>query len=154
LIQIVGRAARNVEGRVIFYADKVTKSMHEAITETNRRRQRQTAYNNDHGITPKTIIKALPADLRQFYGIDPTPQGLVGKEIPEVLEKLKIHNAADVEKVIRKKTKQMQKAAGRLAFEDAARLRDEVTMLKDLLLKCASDGPIGDIVGAFDESDS
>lgn len=144
LIQIVGRAARNAEGRVLFYADHTTDSMREAIAETNRRRTRQVAYNAEHGITPKTVMKALPADLRRFYGIEPTPQGLVGKEVPEVLKKLKIHHASDVEKVIRKKSTQMQKAAGRLEFEEAARLRDEIAMLKDILLKFASDGGVGD----------
>jgi excinuclease ABC subunit B len=138
LIQIVGRAARNVEGKVIFYAEKVTDSMREAMAETTRRRTRQMEYNREHGITPQTINKAMPADLRKFYGIKSPARGIAGKEPADILKKFKVKSAAELDKLIRKKTGQMQKAAGRLEFEEAARLRDEVNVLKDVYLTMGS----------------
>lgn len=128
LIQTIGRAARNVEGRVILYADKMTKSMTEALGETNRRREKQQAYNVTHGITPETIKKTITDILGSVYesdhltvDIQDTPH-LVGKS-------LKAH-LADLER-------RMRDAAANLEFEQAAKLRDEIRRLeaKDLGLK-------------------
>lgn len=132
LIQMVGRAARNSQSRVIFYADIVTNSMTEAIQETDRRRQRQLAYNAAHNITPQTVVKEIPKDLRAMYGFSESPE-----ETPEdILEDLRLHysSANEIEKAIRKKDKIMKAHAARMEFEEAAALRDEVRKLKALLL--------------------
>lgn len=119
LIQTIGRAARNSEGRVIMYADQVTPSMERAIEETNRRRAKQQAYNEAHGITPKTIVK----DVREVLEISSK------KDIRNI-------NAKDVktkekEKLIKDLTKQMQQASAMLEFEYAAVLRDKIQELRD-----------------------
>jgi len=135
LIQIVGRAARNAMGRVIFFADHSTDSIAATLEETNRRREKQLAFNKLHGIEPQTIIKKVPEDMRSVYG-------LTGDELEKALDKivasldgLDVTNAKDLDKAIRKKTKDMQKAASELEFERAAELRDEVGKLRELLLK-------------------
>jgi excinuclease ABC subunit B len=128
LIQTIGRAARNVDGRVILYADKMTRSMTEALEETNRRREKQQAYNITHGITPETIKKGITDILGSVYEADhltievtDTPH-LVGKS-------LKAHLAA--------LERRMHDAAANLEFEEAARLRDEIRRIEaqDLGLK-------------------
>lgn len=128
LIQTIGRAARNVDGRVILYADKMTRSMTEALGETNRRREKQQAYNITHGITPETIKRGITDILGSVYEADhltievtDTPH-LVGKS-------LKAH-LADLER-------RMHDAAANLEFEEAARLRDEIRRIEaqDLGLK-------------------
>lgn len=134
LIQIVGRAARNSKARVIFYGDKMTASMKDAIDETDRRRGIQTKYNLEHGIEPMTVSKTIPDDLRKIYGI---AEGQM--EVKETdLEKLKnmgIESKEQLDGLIRKKTKKMQKAAGELDFEKAAALRDEIKEFKDILFE-------------------
>lgn len=134
LIQIVGRAARNSKARVIFYADKETDSMKAAIDETERRRKIQVSFNEEHGIVPATVIKNIPEDLRAIYGL---AEGQI--EIKESdLDKLKnlgITSSEQLDKLIKKKTKKMQKAAGELDFETAAAIRDEIKELKDILLE-------------------
>lgn len=115
LVQTIGRAARNAEGRVIMYADTVTGSMQRAIDETNRRRQIQTQYNEEHGIVPKTIIK----DVR---GIIQTYAEESAKEAKE--------EPMTVEERIANLTLMMQKAAQELDFEQAAKYRDEITRIK------------------------
>lgn len=125
LIQTVGRAARNAEGRVIMYADRITASMEAAIRETNRRREIQEAYNREHGITPKTIQKAV-RDLisisksvaREEYRYEKDPQSMDKKEI---------------EKLIARVSKKMKQAAAELNFEAAAELRDKMTELRKQL---------------------
>jgi excinuclease ABC subunit B len=122
LIQTIGRAARNVEGRVILYADRMTDSMRRAMDETERRRGRQLAYNVEHGITPQTIIKAIQDILGSVYEMD-------YGHIPEVAEPKPL-TAAETEARIRELERLMYEAAADLRFEDAARHRDEITSLR------------------------
>lgn len=124
LIQTIGRAARNVRGRVILYADEMTGSMKRAIDETNRRRVLQIAYNKKHGITPKTIHKRIK-DITE---------GIMRRKEEEMHQKaLALETQAEgrpAEEVIREKQKQMLEAANALQFELAAILRDEIRQLK------------------------
>lgn len=144
LIQVVGRAARNVEGRVIFYADKITDSMRACMDETARRRTIQEAYNQKHGITPKTIIKALPENLRKLYGIEDDETNTRETSTVESIAKAGIQSTAELDALIRKKQKEMKKLASELEFEKAAELRDEITELKELMLKY---GDLGGQIG-------
>ena len=114
LIQTIGRAARNAHGRVIMYADKMTDSMNKAITETNRRRSIQEAYNAEHGIIPKTIIKEVAEVIH----------GKENKENISKYMKKKNHSAKDKDKLVKDLTKEMNEAAKALNFERAAELRD------------------------------
>ena len=139
LIQIVGRAARNADSKVIFFADRITDSMRQCLDETARRRQIQMDYNKKHGITPTTIIKTIPEDLRKVYGLATESDDLESPDIKKALALLAKHDIVTVEKTIREKTKTMQKAAAELDFEKAAELRDEIRSLKELLLKHASE---------------
>lgn len=126
LIQTVGRAARNAEGRVIMYADVMTESMDKAITETNRRRSIQEAYNDAHGIVPQTIQKKVhdiiqiskTATEKQKFGLDKDPESMSQEELKKLLQKM---------------NKEMKQAAVELQFERAAELRDKVLELKKLL---------------------
>ena len=122
LIQIIGRAARNVEGRVILYADTMTGSMERAIGETNRRRAKQIAFNTEHGITPKTIIKKIQDITDQLRSEH-------DKEVAARLAEDKKLLGADPKKLIRQKEKQMEGAVKILDFETAAILRDEIAEL-------------------------
>ncbi len=124
LVQTIGRAARNVNGRVILYADNMTGSMRKAIDETNRRREKQKAYNKKHGITPKTIKKAIKDITEQMRT---EHQKAVGALL-RVDENLYNKNP---KKLISQKTKQMNEAVKNLDFETAAILRDEIYSLKD-----------------------
>lgn len=135
LIQIVGRAARNAESKVIFFADRITDSMRECMNETERRRSLQMSYNQEHGITPKTVIKTIPEDLRKVYGLTTESDDFESPDIKKAMALLKKHDVASVEKTIREKTKEMQKHAADLDFEKAAELRDEIRCLKELMLK-------------------
>ena len=124
LVQTIGRAARNSEGRVIMYGDTVTDSMRAAISETERRRQIQMAYNEEHGITPTTIQKAV----RDVISI--TNDG-EGKERAEGLEKdMESMNKKELKEMIAQLTKKMNRAAAELNFEEAAQLRDELKKYK------------------------
>ena len=124
LIQIVGRAARNVDARVIFYADRRTQSIDACIDETTRRRDLQLAHNNKHNIVPRTVKKDLPKDLREIFGLkQPAAAATVAV------------SSSEVEKSITRKTRAMQKAAAALDFEKAAELRDEIQSLRMILLK-------------------
>ena len=132
LIQTIGRAARNAEGRVIMYADRVTGSMERALAETNRRREKQMAYNTLHGITPQTVKKNVEDVLAGLWQGD-TDQSRVTTKIdkPMVGQNLAAH--LDALRV------QMRKAAENLEFEEAARLRDEVKRLEAVELAVADD---------------
>jgi len=136
LIQMIGRAARNVNGQVVMYADTVTDSMNRAISETNRRRGLQQAYNAEHGIDPTTIQKAVTdilADLRGTGGGAPTPGAGRRKQRPG--EKARAEQFADLPpedlgRLIQLLEEEMHQASADLRFEEAARLRDEVKELK------------------------
>lgn len=125
LIQTIGRAARNSEGHVIMYADTITESMEKAISETERRREIQKAYNKEHGITPKTIQKSV----RELISIskDIAHKEMQFKKDPEEMDK------AELEKLIADIQKKMQKAAAELNFEAAAEYRDKMVELKTML---------------------
>lgn len=140
MIQTIGRAARNENGKVLMYADKITESMRVAIDETNRRRAKQIAYNTEHGIVPKTILKSKEAILEQTSVAD-----MIGKGKPKnyYVEPEEINLAADpvvalmskeqIQKQIAKVQKDMERAAKELNFMDAARLRDEMLALQKLV---------------------
>lgn len=125
LIQTIGRAARNAEGHVIMYADKVTDSMRLAIDETERRRKIQMAYNEEHSITPKTIQKAVRDQIRISKKV--AAEELKLEKDPESMSK------KELEKLIADVTKRMKKAAAELDFESAAELRDKLVELKQVL---------------------
>jgi len=126
LIQTIGRAARNAEGRVIMYADVMTESMDRAITETNRRRCLQQAYNEEHGIIPQTIQKKVhdviqitkAATEKQKFGLEKDPESMSEKELKQLIAKL---------------DKEMKHAALELQFERASELRDKILEIKKLL---------------------
>ncbi len=127
LIQTIGRAARNIHGKAILYADRVTDSMHKAISETERRRQIQEAYNQKHHITPQSIQKAI-AELSEHF--------LVEEEAKA--PKLSGLKPDKIEKRIQKARREMQAAAQKLEFETAAALRDEIKNLEQELLKLST----------------
>ncbi len=134
LIQTVGRAARNVNGRVIFYADHITDSMKACIDETDRRRAIQVAYNTENGITPQTIGKKMQPGLREIYGLSAEDGQKPNAALGDLLSEHSIKNIGQLEKLIKKKTKEMQKHAADLDFERAAELRDTIAALKDTML--------------------
>lgn len=131
LTQTSGRAARNINGKVIMYADTITESMKKTIEETNRRREKQLKYNEMHHITPTSIVKGERSSLLktepQAY-IEPSPQNAVAAD-PVV----QYMSATDLEKTIAKTKKAMQEAAKNLEFLEAAQLRDELFKLEELL---------------------
>ena len=128
LIQTIGRAARNVEGHVILYAEVITGSIERAIGETSRRRAIQVAYNKEHGITPKTIIKQIK-DITEHLETDHMKAVKMNLDIDAQIF------AKNPQKLIKLKEKEMSKAVKELDFETAAILRDEIVMLKEKLLK-------------------
>ncbi|WJY58804.1 UvrABC system protein B [Corynebacterium afermentans subsp. lipophilum] len=132
LIQTIGRAARNVSGEVIMYADQVTESMQEAIDETERRREKQIAYNEKHGIDPQPLRKAIADILDQVYEDADTDASASLSSDTAVAERADVSNMAsdEVQKLIDDLTVQMRDAAGELKFELAGRLRDEIADLK------------------------
>jgi excinuclease ABC subunit B len=121
LIQTIGRAARNVQGEVILYADNITKSLRKAIDETERRRQIQVEYNQKHGITPQTVSKEITSiierEIEESVGLD-----RIEKELAK----------GNIDAMIKEKERQMKLAAQELQFELAAILRDEVIKLKKM----------------------
>lgn len=122
LIQTVGRAARNADGRVIMYADTITDSMRKAIDETERRRHIQQEYNEAHNITPTTIKKAV----RDLIAISKTASES-GRDLEKDIESM---NHRELEKLIKELTKKMHKAAADLNFEEAAQIRDRITEIR------------------------
>ncbi len=140
LIQTIGRAARNQEGKVIMYADKITGSMERAISETNRRRKVQTDYNAVHNITPKTILKSKEAIMEQTgiadasisaknYYAESLKETLITDPIVATMDK------SELEKLVKQTQKSMEKAAKELNFVEAARYRDEIIELKEMIGK-------------------
>ena len=127
LIQTIGRAARNADGHVIMYADTITDSMRMAIEETNRRREIQKKYNEEHGITPQTIKKAV----RDLISISKAAEAgdRDGFKEPESMD------AKELDKLAKELAKKMRQAAAELNFEEAARLRDRMKEVKQMLLE-------------------
>ena len=123
LIQTIGRAARNVDGEVILYADVMTNSVKRAVAETERRRKIQTAYNNQHGIVPKTVIRAIKDILPNTGDILEIELGPIGRS----------HSAMD--RILKQKEREMKEAAENLNFELASVLRDEIQTLEERLKK-------------------
>lgn len=132
LIQTIGRAARNSEGRVILYADHVTDSMKKAMAETARRRKIQMEYNEKHGITPQTIKKSIPKGLMEVY------EKVSGGPSATAMDKLMKYPEKIAEEVERLKQK-MKQASGNLEFEEAAKYRDEIRRLQLMQLETADD---------------
>lgn len=124
LIQTCGRTARHVDGRVIMYADKITKSMQACLDETERRRTKQLAHNEEHGITPQSVTKSLRSILDDLSAKDDTDLLLVAEDEAEY------NNPNGLKKLISKRKQQMLEAAADLDFEKAAKLRDQMLMLE------------------------
>lgn len=140
LIQVVGRAARNVAGRVIFFADKYSQAMKACIDETQRRRAIQEEFNSKHGITPMGIAKDIGPGLREIYGLsDEISPNAQGRDVSKLVKDLGIKSSKELDKEIRAKTREMKAAAKDLNFELAAELRDTVAGLKELLMTLESD---------------
>jgi excinuclease ABC subunit B len=142
LTQTAGRAARNVDGLVIFYADKMTESMQRTIDETQRRREKQLAFNTQHNIIPQTVKKSKQQVFAQtsvldIKGYDPKNPHALGAEEPPVTlaaeEEVEYVTIPQMEKAIARVRKDMEKAARDLDFMEAARLRDEMFSLKKRL---------------------
>lgn len=139
LIQTIGRAARNVSGKAILYADKITPSMARAIEETERRREKQEAWNKEHGITPTKLNKKI-TDILEIGGASVSgkkaspSKGDIELKAAETAAEYSLMTAPELQKKISEYERTMQKHAQNLEFEEAARLRDELHQLRDLLL--------------------
>jgi excinuclease ABC subunit B len=138
LIQTIGRAARNVNGKVLLYADKVTQAIQEAMEETNRRRAIQLAYNEEHGITPETIVKGV-SDIAEFLSLEsptvPKSKRRRGRKDVEGMA------SNELEKLIIELEEEMFAAAEELRFEYAAKLRDEIKDLRRELVAATAQAP-------------
>jgi excinuclease ABC subunit B len=130
LIQTIGRAARNAEGKAVLYADRMTDSMKAAIDETDRRRTKQIAYNTEHGITPQTILKEVRSGLQDALG-----KSKEEKQVKILQQRADKLGMKDIQKDIETLKKEMIKAADDLEFEKAAEIRDRVHELEELHMK-------------------
>ncbi len=140
LVQTIGRAARNQRGKVIMYADRITESMQKTIDETERRREKQIAYNLEHNIVPSTVIKSIDQIMTQTSVADakktdePKPYTEAGAELQEAADPVfEYMTAAELEKAIRETEKAMVRAAKDMEFMEAARYRDQIEVLKKKL---------------------
>jgi excinuclease ABC subunit B len=133
LVQTIGRAARNVDGRVIMYADRITGSMERAMAETDRRREKQAAYNLKHGIFPETVKKNVEDILAGLYKGDTDQSRVTAKVEPH------LQGGSNLQTVLDGLRNDMLKAAENLEFEEAARLRDEVRRLEAVELAISDD---------------
>jgi len=124
LIQTIGRAARNVNGTVILYADNITESMKRAIDETDRRRRLQAEFNRKHGITPQTVVKSLGTPLVEIYEADYVT-------VPVAAERAEKYGPDEVPRLIQQLRKEMKQAAASLEFERAAELRDRIRQMEE-----------------------
>ena len=142
LIQTIGRAARNVDGKVLMYADKETRAMRAALDETDRRRAIQVAYNQEHGITPESIVKGI-SDIAEFLQAESkVPRG---RRRRQKLDAGRTMQPAEIEKAIVECEEEMLAAAEELRFEYAAKLRDEIKSLRrelDIALAEARSGAV------------
>ena len=129
MIQTIGRAARNAHGRVIMYADRITDSMQRAMDETNRRREKQEAYNKEHHITPKTIYK----EQRQLIKLTKVAEDEEGASYGAATKSLKKKSQKELTTLARELERRMQEAAKALDFEAAAELRDQLILVKGQL---------------------
>jgi len=130
LIQTMGRAARNLNGQAILYADRVTDSMRRALGETQRRRARQAAYNEEHGITPQSIIKAIDSTLVSIVEADYF-------KVPMIMEDMDKYSADKITETIARLEREMRRAAAHYEFERAAELRDRIKYLRNRELEVA-----------------
>jgi excinuclease ABC subunit B len=137
LTQTAGRAARNLNGTVIMYADNITRSMQQTIDETNRRREKQLKYNTEMGITPTQIMKKSGSILRVLNKQGVKVKAYIGPDKPDIAADpvVRFMNTEALEKAIEKTRKAMEKAASELDFVEAARFRDELAELQELLRK-------------------
>ena len=135
LIQTIGRAARNVDGRVILYADRMTGSMERAIAETNRRREKQEAYNAEHGITPESVKR----DIREIMASPYESRALDKLTAPGMKEEAKPFTGSNFQAALKDIESRMRNAAANLEFEEAARLRDEIKRMKLMDLEFANE---------------
>ena len=142
LVQTIGRAARNIEGRVIMYADNETEAMRTAISETNRRRAIQLAYNEEHGITPATIVKGV-TDIVALLGLKDQPGAPTGRGRRSRPDEGDV-SPQELERMIVEREQEMLAAAEDLRFELAARLRDELADLRRELAELGGEGDDGD----------
>jgi len=131
MIQTVGRAARNINGKAIMYADKITKSMQATIDETNYRREKQIQYNERHGIVPKALNKKISETLVGRSKDFPDAKYTQKEILKQATEKKQKHSTEEIEKIIAEKQKEMETAAKNLDFITAARLRDEIKALQE-----------------------
>ena len=132
LTQTAGRAARNAESKVIMYAATITESMQKTIDETNRRRSKQMAYNEAHGIVPKTIVKAIDSSLSEATGRRSVNYSQQEHPVPTAAEQVVYTTKKQVDKAIMEAKKNMEKAVKAMDFMAAATYRDEIARLKDL----------------------
>jgi excinuclease ABC subunit B len=126
LIQTIGRAARNLNGHVIMYSDQMTDSMKRALEETDRRREIQRRYNEEHGITPRSVKSAILDLSAQLYDADPMALPMAAEAANDLLE------PKELKRLIEEYTKDMQRAADEMEFEKAAQFRDRILLLKDM----------------------